>query len=342
MPPVALSVVIPVHEGADFLSSSLPALAASRESDFECIVVDDGSSAPPELPDDPRFTLLRLASRGGPARARNHGASRAGADVLIFLDADVLVHADTLSRLRRRLSEGPDIAAVIGSYDDAPSDSGTVSQFKNLFHHYVHQHSRREATTFWSGCGAIRRDAFAEVGGFDARYERPSIEDIDLGYRLRQAGKRIALDPEIQVTHMKRWTLAEVIRTDMWARAVPWLLLMMRLRTMPADLNAAPAHRWSVAAVWALLACLTMLPFAPLPAAAAALAVGGLLLALNADLYRFFARVRGRRFAARAVALHWLYYAYCGLAVGVAAGLHLAGGAAPSASAEAADDRRRT
>lgn len=319
-----LSVIVPVHEGADFLSRSLPALAASSARDFECIVIDDGSSEPLSLPlDDERFRILRLEVKGGPARARNHGAVCARGDVLVFFDADVLVHANTLERLRDRLLEDYELAAVIGSYDDQPTDPGFVSQFKNLFHHYVHQRSRREAMTFWSGCGAIRRASFNEIGGFDARFEEPSVEDIELGYRLRAAGGRIALDPAIQVTHMKRWTLASMVRTDVMARAIPWLLLMMRLRTMPADLNAATSHRVSVALVWLLGACAAAIPFAPRTSAAAAVVCAGVLLAVNADLYGFFARSRGVSFAIRAVALHWLYYAYCGVAVGAAAALHL-------------------
>lgn len=320
----ALSVIVPVHEGADFLARSLPAIAASSARDFECIVVDDGSSEALRLPlDDDRFRILRLDVKGGPARARNHGAASARAAVLVFFDADVLVHADTLELLRDRLVKESELAAVIGSYDDQPTDPGFVSQFKNLFHHYVHQHSRREARTFWSGCGAIRRANFHEIGGFDALFEEPSVEDIELGYRLRASGARIALDPAIQVTHLKRWTLASMVRTDVMARAIPWLLLMMRSRTMPADLNAAVSHRLSVALVWLLGACAAATPFAPRTISAAAVVCAGVLLAVNADLYGFFARARGVSFAIRAVALHWLYYAYCGVAVGAAAAIHL-------------------
>ena len=43
-----------------------------------------------------------------------------------------------------------------GSYDDTPTDRGFVSRYKNLLHHYVHQTARREASTFWTGLGAVR------------------------------------------------------------------------------------------------------------------------------------------------------------------------------------------
>src|SRR5262249_14448614 len=153
-----------------------------------------------------------------------------------FLDADVCVHADTLARIERHFSEHPEVAAIMGSYDDRPASAGVVSQFKNLFHHYVHQHSRTDAGTFWAGCGAVRAAAFTAVGGFDETYTRPCIEDIELGIRLRRQGQRIELDHDVQVTHLKRWTLGNLVTTDVRDRALPWLLLMWRDRTLPNDL----------------------------------------------------------------------------------------------------------
>src|SRR5207244_833451 len=78
-----------------------------------------------------------------------------------------------------------------------------------------------DASTFWAGCGAIRRSVFEEIGGFQAeRFRRPSIEDIDLGYRLCGAGHRIRLDPGLQGTHLKRWTLGSIVRPDVACRAL--------------------------------------------------------------------------------------------------------------------------
>jgi GT2 family glycosyltransferase len=84
---------------------------------------------------------------------------------------------------------------VFDSYDDETGEKNFISQYKNLFHHFVHQQSNTEAVTFWAGCGAIRQEIFDKVGGFDtARYARPSIEDIELGYWMRRMGYRLMLD----------------------------------------------------------------------------------------------------------------------------------------------------
>ncbi len=102
----------------------------------------------------------------------------------------------------------PDVSAVFGAYDTQPEAPQLVSQYRNLLHHFVHSQSAGEAETFWGGCGAIRREVFLEAGRYDEwSYPRPQIEDVELGHRVRALGHRILLRPEIQCTHLKRWTL---------------------------------------------------------------------------------------------------------------------------------------
>ena len=101
------------------------------------------------------------------------------------------------------------------SHDDRPPASGIVSRYRNLLHHYHHHLGAGDAGTFWAGLGAVRAKVFAEVDKFDEwRYERPQIEDIELGRRIVRNGYRILLDPTIQGAHLKRWTLRDVLRTD--------------------------------------------------------------------------------------------------------------------------------
>src|SRR5262249_16282584 len=218
--------------------------------DFELIVVDDGStddSAARAL--DARATLLRLPSPRGPAAARNVGAQASRSELIFFLDADVAVHRETLARALRRFEHDPCLTALFASYDDNPAAPGFVSQYRNLLHHFVHQQGVfqdgiRPAHTFWTGCGLIRRSVFLKYGGFDPRlYPRPAIEDIELGYRLTRAGHRIVLARDILASHMKRWTLKEMIRTDIFRRGVPWMLLIKRTGTVETDLNVKSSQK---------------------------------------------------------------------------------------------------
>lgn len=319
-----LSVIIPVRNGGQDLHDTLQALAASQRSPDELIVVDDGSTDSSAdlahrygarvlpLPDSPR----------GPAVGRNFGASAARGDVLVFIDADVAVHPDTLGLIAKYMEEQPAIAALFGSYDDDPPKRGLITRYKNLQHHYVHQHGQREASTFWAGCGAIRRDLFLAMGGFDESYARPSIEDIELGVRLRRAGHRIRLCPDVQVAHLKRWTLTRWLRADIVDRAIPWTRLILSSARMPSDLNLDTRSRMSALIAWLLVAFILIafwVPWAWITALASVL----LLVLLNADLYRFFVRRGGFGFAVVAFGLHTLYYLYSSLVFGALAAWHI-------------------
>jgi glycosyltransferase involved in cell wall biosynthesis len=324
--PVASSdvtVVVPVAGAAEAWARSAKSLSRVVPSPGEIIVVIDGANealaaTAAEIP----ATVVVLEQRSGPAAARNLGARAATCDILLFIDADVEVPVDLAARVARLFTDQPDLSAVMGSYDDAPGDVGFVSQYRNLLHHFVHQTARDEATTFWAGCGAVRREAFHDVGGFDARWAEPSIEDIELGARLVRAGHRIRLAKDLQVKHLKRWTLTDMLATDLWRRAVPWTQLMLGEGQIVNDLNVKTRDRFSVAVALAALGALLSAWRSPILAGTALLAVL-LLVVLNAQLFRFFLKQRGAIFAARAVPLYWLYLLICGLGFALGVVRHL-------------------
>jgi GT2 family glycosyltransferase len=320
----SLSVIIPVHNGGAHLPRCLDALRASDSSGHEVIVVDDCSTdASAEVARARGFEVVRLDARRGPAAARNEGARRARGRVLLFVDADVSVRAGTVARVEAFFREHAETAALFGSYDDAPDAQSFVSQYKNLVHHFIHQCSRAEAETFWAGCGAVRRDAFERVGGFDeTKYTRPSIEDIELGRRLRRRGFRIALDRELQVKHLKRWTLASLLRADVSARALPWSRLILEEGSMPRDLNLRATDRVSAAlscAAVLTLACaaasllfprLSSPPVVPALLFGAAALMLAVVFLLNIPLLGFLRARRGNRFALASFPMLSLYYFY--------------------------------
>jgi GT2 family glycosyltransferase len=307
------TIIVPVYNGATTLPDCLNALRASVPVGDELIVVDDASTdGSAAVAEALGVRVLRLAENGGAATARNAGARAAHGDVLLFVDADVVVAADAVARVRHTLATRPEIAAVFGSYDDHPRAAGLVSQYRNLLHHFVHQRGAPEAFSFWAGCGAVRRAVFEHVGGFDPRPIRRDIEDIELGYRVHAAGYRILLDREIQGTHLKRWTLRSMLWTDLMRRAVPWTRLILASGAAPRDLNLGRAQRWSVALVGSACAAFLLAPWRPalLGLTAVALTV---VLVLNRELYAFLGRARGPRFAVACMPLHALYFVCSGL-----------------------------
>jgi GT2 family glycosyltransferase len=292
-----LSAIVPATDTPPALARCVEAIRNAEEAPEELIVVE--SAAGP-----------------GPAAARNAGAEQAKGDVLVFVDSDVLAHSDTFRRIRAAFDADPELAAVFGSYDDSPEAAGAVSGFRNLLHHFVHQSSGGPATTFWAGLGAVRRDVFTQAGGFDSqRYRESSIEDIELGMRLAAVGARMKLDPGLQGTHLKHWTVAKMIRTDLHGRGVPWVALLARESAAPTGLNLGWRHRLSAAASIVLVSSLaTRRP------RQAGLALGA-LIALNAPFYALLLRRRGPAEAALGVGLHALHHltAACAVPLGLLA-----------------------
>ena len=283
-PPVpTLTAIVPATNRPATLERCRTAIEAAAQGPDEVLVVEEPALA-------------------GPSLARNLGAQRAAGEVLVFVDADVEVHADAFARIRSAFDEDPGLTAVFGSYDDAPAAPGVVSVFRNLLHHDVHHSSPGPAQTFWAGLGAVRRNAFLDADGFDAdRYARPSIEDVELGMRLAHDGARIELRPEIQGTHLKRWSLWQMIVTDFSARGVPWVGLVLE-RGGSSALNLGWRHRLSA------LASLSLAGGAALRRPRVAATAGLALVALNHRFYAMLARRRGPAEATVGVALHALHH----------------------------------
>jgi glycosyltransferase involved in cell wall biosynthesis len=295
------------------LSVIVPATGRSQ-SVARCCEAIEG-----ELGEADELIVVTEPPGAGPAAARNAGATRAAGDVLAFVDADVVLHPGALDRIRSAFAADPTLVALFGSYDDSPEAPGLVSGFRNLLHHHVHHQGAGDAATFWAGIGAIRRGAFEGSGGFDAeRYPAPSVEDIELGLRLTRGGARIVLDPRIQGTHLKGWSLAGMVRTDFASRGVPWVELLLRPGTSRAVLNLGWHHRLSAAA--AVLAAGALPARRPRALVAAILA----LVLLNRPLYGLLWRRRGPTEAVAGVALHALHHLTAVAAVPAGVAVHLA------------------
>jgi GT2 family glycosyltransferase len=241
----AVSVIIPAYNAEATLSECLNALRAAMRPQDELIVFDDGSTD--SSANIAEAAGARIVSNSGfprgPGHGRNMAAKSATKPYLLFIDADVITHVDTIDKLVDEVQKTAAIAAF-GSYDDHPRSKRVPALYANLRHHFVHQRGLREATTFWTGIGLIRADVFNDFGGYDEMlFTHPSIEDVELGMRLINAGKRIRLVPEAQGTHWKEWTLWRVWHTDVVRRALPWCRLIADGQLAEPDLNLARKER---------------------------------------------------------------------------------------------------
>jgi hypothetical protein len=306
----SVSVIVPAHNSALTLDRCLAAVCGQLRHGDELIVVDDGSTD-----DTPaviaRFPVRRLAHDRdrGAAAARNAGARLATGEVLFFVDADVILHEGALERGRKWLAD-PSVDAVIGSYDDEPAARSVVSLFKNLAHHYFHQRAGGRVDTFWGACGLVRRTRFFEIGGFDEnRFRRPSIEDVELGWRMADAGAHMRLDPGLQVTHLKRWTFGTLLSTDLRQRAIPWMRLSLARRGLNRELNVTADQRVAAALAVLLSGALISAPVWT-PARIGLPVLLAAAVAVNRRLYALFWRKGGFKLAIAGFLLQQVYYLY--------------------------------
>jgi glycosyltransferase involved in cell wall biosynthesis len=316
---VRLAVIIPARNAAAFLPRCLSALLAQVSADDEVIVVDDFSTDnTSEVAARFNVKVTRQPRHLGISAARNRGVELTDAPVLFFYDSDVVLAPGALARARATMIR-PEVGALIGSYDDDPDAPTTISRFKNLAHHHFHQRSGADVTSFWGGCGLVRRGLFVAAGGFDN--EQRTIEDVELGHRLVANGVRIVLDRDLQVKHLKKWTLRSLVKTDVFLRAIPWTLFWLEGRQLPRGLNFATDQR--LAAIVAAALALAI-PLATFRRTALLWLFVALLLSaalwLNRDLYSLFLRKGGLWFAVKGFLLQQFYYLYSlfSLAAGVA------------------------
>ncbi len=309
---ITISVIMPVYNGLGYIEKSLPPLIEMKKRGdvLEIIVVDDSSSDDtPNVARNLGAEVIPSGGRLGPGAARNMAANMAKGNVIWLIDADVIVHSDAVSYIHDALAD-PAVVAVFGSYDENPPANNFLSQYKNLVHHFYHHRGRKEASTFWSGCGAVRKEEFNDAGGFDVEmFKRPSIEDIELGYRLINRGGKILLFPEMKSTHLKEWRLLNLLHTEIFCRAIPWARLMLESTGIVNDLNVGRKERFRAIAgcLFFLLLLLPVFNIVPWWTFAVSFLV---VVLINIELFLLFYRRKGLIFSLMGMLYHQFYYLY--------------------------------
>ena len=295
-----VSVIVPSYNSSQFLPKCLDAIKSSDYTNYEVIVVDDASTdESPRIASQAGVRVIHMDKQSGPGAARNVGAQHAKGDIYFFVDSDVVIKPNSISYVISNFLKNPEVGALFGSYDNQPAAINFCSQYKNLFHHFIHQTSYNEANTFWAGCGAVRKEVFHKVGGFDTiNYTRPSIEDIELGLRISKQGYKILIVKELQVKHLKKWGLQSLLYTDIFCRAVPWSNLILKSQEMPKGLNFQKSHLVSSLCIGLLVGlgifCLLeykLFSFIPMGPLYYYIKLSGIAIFLVANLVVFYMRM---------------------------------------------------
>jgi len=204
-------VVVPAYNAAETLPSCLAALANQTcpASDYELIVVDDGST-------DGTADIARAAgvqvitqSNAGPAAARNRGAAAARGELLLFTDSDCAPTPGWIAALIAAFAD-PRVAGAKGAY--LTHQRGIVPRFTQL--EYQERYDRMagaETIDFIDTySAAYRRDIFLANRGFDTVF--PIAEDQEFSFRLAEKGYRLAFVSEAQVYHRHNPTVRAYVR----------------------------------------------------------------------------------------------------------------------------------
>jgi GT2 family glycosyltransferase len=306
-----LSVVVSTRDSCATLREVLVAIRASDlpRNSYEIIVVDD-KSTDGSVATAARYadTVVKLAGRpSGPGYSRNRGVELARGPVIAFVDCDVVVRPDTLSRMLTILREHPDIDAVSASHDETSGAPNFVSQYWNLLLSFGEQRHPGRCAQFAPGCGVVRRSVFLSAGMYDEwRFDTASMESVELGERLLGAGSGVLLSSELKVTHLKTWDLKSVSR-EVWhrSRILARSLGYFRMSAAAPGEVVFTLSRTLVPAVALLGTLMLAAAFVPPPHSGAkgGLALAVLLLA-NLPVHRFYAKARGIGFAIASAPLH--------------------------------------
>lgn len=294
----AISVIIPVRDGAATLPACLAAVRGSDFGAYEVLVVDDGSTdATPEiLAREPEVRVLRNARPRGAFACRNQAAELARGRILFFTDADVMLGPDTLERVEEHFA-AERRGALIGIYAAGTPHDNLCTVLKNAWIRYSFLRAPAVGVGwFFSAAGAVERETWQQIGGCDPSYEvRLGGGDIELGHRLVRHGFPIALDRDMAVVHLKRFDLSGLLANDL-RRGYGYLRWVLAPRDPPLSRRSFSGLRVAnVPAGFGLSSALAWLLMLSVPTGLllGAPVLGGAWLLANAPFLRHLARDHG-------------------------------------------------
>jgi len=221
-----LSIVIPAFNSEETLGICISSIRNSTFDNYKIIVVDDGST---DLTRAKAMTLadsclIHQTNRGRSA-ARNTGAIAAEANVVVFIDSDVIVKSNSLTIIAEYFSRYPKVDAITGLLAKEHPNSNYFSQYKNLYMHYTFRQLPERCIAFLYGSiHAIRKHEIIPYGT-DVKI----ADDTALGQRLVEQGKTISFVKELEVIHLKKYSLQSFVLND-FRIPYDWAIIFVRCK----------------------------------------------------------------------------------------------------------------
>lgn len=205
-----ISVIIPMYNASGCIESCLSAVLKQTANDLEILLIDDCSTDDTvQKAEKYPFKIIKLEKRLTPAQVRNYGAKNASGNIIVFVDADVVLKPDSVEEIVRAMSR-PDTDSVFGIYAEDTPQAGFFSQFQNLLIIYRYKRLPRTTDITCSFFFAIKKSVFEAVGGYNE--EMSYYEDIEIGKRLTREGYHCKFDPDLEVTHLKYYNNLSLIK----------------------------------------------------------------------------------------------------------------------------------
>lgn len=212
------SIIVPVYNRPDEVDELLDSLTRQAYSNFEVIIVEDGSDTPCKEVCDKYLDRLNLQyylkENSGPGQSRNYGAERAKGEYLIILDSDVVLPGNYLKAVDEELTDNP--CDAFGGADASHSSFTDVQKaisysMTSFFTTGGIRGGKKKLDKFYprSYNMGIRREVYLKLGGFS---KMRFGEDIDFSYRIVEAGYKCRLFPKAWVWHKRRTDLKKFFR----------------------------------------------------------------------------------------------------------------------------------
>jgi len=314
-----ISVIIPLGGIIPELSSCLDSLKRSRVKPAEVILVDDSPDGDIDERLGAGYKVVRSSLPGGVSSARNTGAFHAGEELVLFIDSDIVLKPDTLEKILNEFSRNQ-IDGLVGvqslelPFDDFPT------QYKNLWMNFTYTNLPDFVPLFYTSCAAIKKEVFLESGGFDRNYRMPSLEDTVFGRRLQRKGKKIKLCRHIEVVHLKKYSLIEVLVTD-FKRASALTKVVLRERGLDENIRGSGTSvpiSFKFGIIFpplGFLCVMLLLVTQSVVFAALLLVLSILMVLLNLKFLVYIQRNKGLKFLLKSIAFLHLDYIFVDLGI---------------------------
>jgi len=187
-----VSVIACVYNAEDTFGATLDCIYRSKwPVPYEVIVVDDASTDnTASLCREYDLNLIQLKKNSGPATARNVGIQASSGAILLFVDSDVLFEPDIIPQMLAKMEADPELSGIGTISSPTPLNPNFYSRYFALQEWHILTEARAYRRTpaavgICTRLGAIRREVFEDLGGFNETIRKPSVEDGEFSLRMR-------------------------------------------------------------------------------------------------------------------------------------------------------------